>query len=93
MVLRQPSMCTSSGVIRAIQLTAAAMLLAISVNAAAQKPPIITKLTVVKKGGESSYVGYEPPGLDKTYTTTVGYFAPRGKYFQQRATAGFAFTF
>jgi hypothetical protein len=41
----------------------------------------------------NSYVGYEPPGLDKTYTTTVGYFAPLGKYIQQRATAGFAFTF
>ncbi len=41
----------------------------------------------------SSYIGYEPPGLDNTYSTFVGYFAPLAKYIQQHATAGFAFTF
>jgi LssY C-terminus/Outer membrane protein beta-barrel domain len=40
-----------------------------------------------------SYINYEPPGLDSSYKTYVGYFAPLAKYVQQRATAGFAFTF
>jgi LssY C-terminus len=40
-----------------------------------------------------SYVGYEPEGLDDTYTTDVMNFKPLAKYFQQRATMGVAFTF
>jgi opacity protein-like surface antigen len=40
-----------------------------------------------------SYLGYEPDGLDDTYTTTVQNSKPPAKYFQQRATLGVAFTF
>jgi hypothetical protein len=40
-----------------------------------------------------SYLGYEPIGLDDTYTTEVDNFKPPAKYFQQRATLGVAFTF
>jgi hypothetical protein len=40
-----------------------------------------------------SYLGYVPEGLDDTYTTSVTYFKPSAKYFQQRATVGVAFTF
>jgi LssY C-terminus len=40
-----------------------------------------------------SYIGYEPTGLDNTYTTTVDYIAPPSRFAQQRATIGFAFTF
>jgi len=40
-----------------------------------------------------SYLGYEPDGLDDTYTTEVNNFKPPSKYFQQRATLGVAFTF
>jgi hypothetical protein len=41
----------------------------------------------------NSYVSYEPPGLDKTYATHVLDTTNPAKYIQQRATAGFAFTF
>jgi hypothetical protein len=40
-----------------------------------------------------SYISYEPPGLDNTYSTHVGEFLNPAKYVQQHATAGFAFTF
>ena len=40
-----------------------------------------------------SYLGYEPIGLDDTYTTDVTYVKPPAKFVQQRATVGFAFTF
>jgi Outer membrane protein beta-barrel domain len=40
-----------------------------------------------------SYLGYEPVGLDDTYSTDVTNFKPLAKYFQQRATLGVAFTF
>jgi hypothetical protein len=40
-----------------------------------------------------SYLGYEPVGLDDTYTTDVTNSKPAAKFVQQRATVGFAFTF
>ena len=40
-----------------------------------------------------SYISYEPPGLDNSYSTHVGEFVNPAKYVQQHATAGFAFTF
>ncbi|MEO6830474.1 MAG: LssY C-terminal domain-containing protein [Acidobacteriaceae bacterium] len=40
-----------------------------------------------------SYLGYVPDGVDDTYTTTVTAIKPPGKFIQQRATAGVAFTF
>jgi opacity protein-like surface antigen len=40
-----------------------------------------------------SYISYEPPGLDNTYATHVLDSINPAKYVQQRATAGFAFTF
>ena len=40
-----------------------------------------------------SYLDYVPPDLDDTYTTSVTYFKPPSKFFQQRATMGVAFTF
>ncbi len=40
-----------------------------------------------------SYLGYEPIGLDNTYTTTVTNAQAPAKFIQQRATVGFAFTF
>lgn len=40
-----------------------------------------------------SYLGYIPEGLDDTYSTTVTNIKPQGKFIQQRATIGFAFTF
>jgi hypothetical protein len=41
----------------------------------------------------NSYVSYEPPGLDNTYEAHVFDSTNPAKYIQQRATAGFAFTF
>jgi hypothetical protein len=40
-----------------------------------------------------SYLGYEPIGLDDSYTTDVTNNSPPAKFIQQRATVGFAFTF
>ena len=40
-----------------------------------------------------SYLGYEPIGLDDSYTTEVQNNKPPAKFIQQRATVGFAFTF
>jgi hypothetical protein len=40
-----------------------------------------------------SYISYEPPGLDSSYTPHVGEFLNPAKYVQQHATAGFSFTF
>lgn len=40
-----------------------------------------------------SYISYEPPGLDNTYSTHVLDSINPAKYVQQHATAGFAFTF
>ncbi len=40
-----------------------------------------------------SYIGYEPEGLNDTYSTDVTYVKPPAKFVQQRATVGFAFTF
>lgn len=40
-----------------------------------------------------SYVGYIPDGLDDTYSTEVSNIKPPGRFIQQRATVGFAFTF
>ena len=40
-----------------------------------------------------SYLGYEPVGLDTTYSTQVTYQSPPAKYIQQHSTMGFAFTF
>jgi hypothetical protein len=40
-----------------------------------------------------SYLGYEPIGLNDTYSTDVTYIKPPAKFVQQRATVGFAFTF
>jgi hypothetical protein len=40
-----------------------------------------------------SYLGYEPIGLDDSYTTDVTNSGPTAKFIQQRATVGFAFTF
>lgn len=40
-----------------------------------------------------SYISYEPPGLDNTYAPHVFDSVNPAKYIQQRATAGFAFTF
>lgn len=40
-----------------------------------------------------SYLDYIPDGLDDTYTMDVTYVHPPGRYIQQRATVGFAFTF
>ena len=40
-----------------------------------------------------SYLGYEPIGLDDSYSTEVTNNKPPAKFVQQRATVGFAFTF
>ncbi len=40
-----------------------------------------------------SYLGYIPDGVDDTYTMSVTNVHPPGRFIQQRATVGFAFTF
>jgi hypothetical protein len=40
-----------------------------------------------------SYLGYIPDGVDDTYTMSVTNTHPPGRFIQQRATVGFAFTF